>query len=144
MGGEDQLDREAVEGPLHLGGGHASGGQLLNRRGQRFPEGLRMTEPLPVAEHPHPLPVFGDVGQIEKYREGAGHDPSLRDVEARDFVGQQGLGLMHAEAAVAGQPADVGHQRRGFRAGLFHDHRIEFAIEQANIAPQKVVVDHGL
>jgi hypothetical protein len=46
--------------------------------------------------------------------------------------------------ALAGQPANVGHERRRVGPGQLHDHGVELAIEEAHVAPQKIVVDHGV
>jgi hypothetical protein len=143
VGGEDEFHREPVELPLHVGRREAAGGERLDRGGERFARRLRMAKPLAVAEHAHPLAVFGDVGEVEEDGERAGDDPGLRRVERLDPCRQCPLGPVHALAAIAGEPTDFGHERRGVRPGLIHDHVIELAVEQADVASKEVVVDQG-
>ena len=144
MGGEDELDREPVELALHVVGREAARGERLDGGGERFAQRLRMAEPLPLAEHTDPLPIFGDVGEVEEDGERAGHDPGLVRVERFDLGGQRPFGVVHALAAIAGEPADLGHQRRSFGPRLFHDHGVEFAVEEPDVAPEQVVVDQGV
>ena len=144
MGREHQLHREPVDQPLHLVGRRAGGSQRGDPGHERFPERLRMLLPLPFPQHAHPLAVFRDVREVEEDRKGPGDDPRLGDGEPLDPGGERPLGIRQPLAAVAGKPADLGHEGRRRGPRFFDDHGVELAIEQSDIPPQEFVIGQGI
>jgi hypothetical protein len=137
------LHREPVEGGLDLGGREAGRGELGDPAGQRLHQRQRITGSLPVAEHPHPLPVFGDVDQVEEHAQGPGHDRRLAVVKAGDPGIERGLGRLLAGPPGPGQPADFLGQRQGLGPFELADHVGEHALQEAHIAAEQFVIDHG-
>jgi len=143
VGGEHELHAQPVKRGLDGVGrqtpllklGHAAGERLLER--QRIPL------PLPVPQHADPLPILGDVHQIEEHAEGPGDDLSLPVVEAGDPLVEGDAGCLVAGPPIAGQAADFLNQRECLRAFEFPDHAPEHVAEQADIATEEFVIDHG-
>ena len=140
---EDELDRQPVEHLLHVGGGKTERLQFGHPGRQRLPEGLRMPLPFPVAENPNPLPVLGDVDQIEEDAEGPRHEPRLPLVERLDPGRQRLFGVVPSGPAVACKLPHLLHQGECLGAGEFANHRAEHVSQQADIAAQEVVVVHS-
>ena len=81
MGREDEFNRQPVERLLHVGGAQAERFQLGDASGEGFANRLRRTLPFPLAEHPDPLPVLGDVDEVKIDAEGPGDGLRLGGVE---------------------------------------------------------------
>ena len=143
MGREDEFDRETVERLLHIGRREAERLELGDARGQRFADRLRRPLPLSLPEHADPLPILGDVDQIEIDAEGAGDALRLGGVERFDLCRERPFGVVPAGATVAGKAANLLHQSERLLAGQLHDHGPEHVAEQADVATQQIVVGHG-
>ncbi len=122
--------------------------QFGDRRRQRFGNGFRIEPGLALPQHPHPLPVFGDVGQVEKDAERPGDGARLVVVEGGDFFGQLLFGLARAAAPFAGQQPDFLDQFQGGRAGQLRNDRPQHVGQHPHVATQQIVthtlpIDHG-
>ena len=89
------------------------------------------------------MPVFGDVDQIEEHAECPGHDRGLRLVEPGDPRVEGGFGRVVTGPPSPREPADLLHERDRLGAGQRTDHVAQHVAEQANVTPQKFVIDHG-
>ena len=140
---EHELYREAVKNLLNVVRGGAERLELRDPSRQRFTERLGMLLPLPVVQYTDPLPVLGDVDQVEEDAERSGHDRRLPLVERFDPGREGRLGVVPAEAAVAAQRSDLLHEIDCLLAGDLTDHRAEHVTEKTHIAVEQFVVGHG-
>ena len=97
-----------------------------------------------VPQHPHPLPVLGDIGQVEEDAERLRHDSRLGGIERFNAFGQSRLSPMLAGPAIPRQHADLFDEIEGLTTGQFHDHIAEHVAEEAHIAPQQFIGDQGM
>ena len=58
-------------------GRHASLMKAADRVADRFLVRLRVRSAFALAERAHPLPIFGEVGQLQESAERAHHDPQF-------------------------------------------------------------------
>jgi hypothetical protein len=105
MGREDKLDRETVERLLHVGCREAERLEFGDAGGQRFADRLWRPLPFTLPQHADPLPVLGDVDQVEIDAEGAGDTLCLSGVERFDLCGERPFGVVPAGATVAVEAA---------------------------------------
>ena len=119
MGRENQFDRQAVECLLHAPRPKSRPAlKFGDRRPPAISEsGLGSSSRLALAQHPHALPVFGDVGQVEKDAERPGDRAGLGVVEGGDSFGQLPFGLKRAAPPFAGQEPNLLDQFECGRAG---------------------------
>jgi len=75
-----------------------------------------------VPQHPHPLTVFGDVGEVEKDAERPGHTARLRCVERLDPGREPPLGVVVTGTTVTSEAPHLLDEREGFRARECADH----------------------
>ena len=98
---------------------------------------------LALTKHADPLPVLGDVGEIEEDAERPGHDGRLLLVERLDPSGERGLRVVAALSPLAGQTADLLDEGVRPRAGEFLDHGSEHVAQKPHVATEEFVVAHG-
>ena len=106
VGRKDEFDCKSVERLLHLRRRKAAGLEFGDAGRERFADRFGRPFTFPLAEHANPLPVLGDVDQIEIDAEGPGDALRLGRVERLDPGGQSPLGIMATRATVAGERAD--------------------------------------
>ena len=141
MGGEDEFDREPVEGFLNLGGGEA----LSLKGGNAGPDGFaeRLVLEFALAQNADAMTVFGEIREIEEDGEGADDGLDLGFVEGGDALGELVFGGSVAGAAAAGELANVFYQLKRGRAGQGGDRFAEHVGQHADIAPQELVTYFG-
>ena len=74
---EDQLDGQEVDQGLRLLGGEISPAHDQDRFLHGLAAGLRVPSAFPVAKNAHALPVFREIGQVEKHGERPHHQTRL-------------------------------------------------------------------
>ena len=89
------------------------------------------------------MPVFGDVDEVEEHAEGSGHDRRLSVIEGRDPRVEFRFGSLLARPAIAGQRPNLLHEVQRFLPFRFPDHAAEHVSEEADVAAEKVIIDHG-
>ena len=125
MGCKHEFHREPVEHLLHVSGRRAQRFQFGDPGSQRFAERFGVQAALSFTEHADALPVFGNVGKIEKDAECPCHDGGLLLVERLDPGRERRFRVVASLAALAGQTADLLDEGVGLRAGEFLDHGSE-------------------
>ena len=110
MSGEHEFHRKPVEHLLHVISRRAERLQFGDPGGERFAERVGMKVSLALTKHADPLPVLGDVGEIEEDAERAGHDGRLLLIERLDPGGERGLRVVAALSPLAGQTASSPRQ----------------------------------
>ena len=144
MGGEHGMDPQAAD---H----RPQRGRSVVRReaGDRLADGVvDRAAPGPAGarpEHADPLPLLGQVDELEVEGERLGHGGRIGDVE-RGHVGRQPLALdvrLEPRVRVAAPerdrpPADPFDHREQLGPGLFRDHLAEQRAQQPDLARQRV------
>jgi hypothetical protein len=102
-----------------------------------------VTRPLPVAEDANPLPILGDVHEVEVDAEGAGDDPGLVLVEPLDPGGQLPFGVVGPGPSLAGEGPHLLDERQGLRPLQVADHVVEQAAQKPHVAAKQIVFRHG-
>ncbi len=163
MGREHQLDRQSIEDLLHPLGRHAAAGKFGEAGRNRLRDRGRIALPFALPQHAHPLPILGNVGQVEKDAERSRHGPGLAVAEPGNHGGQLALGpitlntvamgpmpwgavillAVVARSPLAGQQADAFHQVEGRGTVEAGDYRAQQVTQQMNVAAEQVVADHG-
>ncbi len=134
VGGEDEVDAQAVEELAHLelvNAGAVEGGHSVRHR---FGHGLRVGVALPLAQDADAVLLFGQVDQLEVGGEAAGDEFGFGRVELADDGGQASVdGRVGLHAPGLGQGADALFQLEDLDARLPPDDVAEDVAEEVDV-----------
>ena len=91
----------------------------------------------------HPVPILGQIGQIEKNAERSGDNASRRLIERCDQLSQFRLGVRRAGSPITRNFANFFDMIQRLRASQIADHIAEHVAQKAHVATQQFIVNHG-
>jgi len=137
VGGEDEVDAQAIEQLAHLelvDAGAVEGGHGV---GDGFGHGLGMGVAFAFAQDADAVLLFGQVHQLEVGGEAAGDEFGFGGVEAADDEGQAAVdGRVGLHAAGLGQSADALFQLEDFDPCLPPDDVAEDVAQEVDVFAQ--------
>jgi len=142
VGGENEFDAQRREQSPQFRDGGAGGGETGDGVGDRFRPRVAGALPFAVAEHPGPVPVLGEIGEVEEYSECADQDFDFGFIEGADFGVQPRGRVAEPEPSTAGERPNFFYK---FEGGLPFEVADRFAkqfAEHPDVAPQQIVAYH--